>query len=150
MIILKKNRFIMLETEEEFKKYEELQQQDNIELANLFNDLAEKGMRQEFNFALLNIGTLLQTISVFLELKNKEVDKIFKLEKDQIKQRKMTVIINEINEKINLKYDLDEDTEIAKTIYGYDGLCYLRINKTLFIQLLFGKGIIDFGNTDSI
>lgn len=145
-----KNRFEIITSEEDFQIKVEEQHKDDIELAELLSNLADKNMHKQFNFALLNLGTLMQTISVFFDLKQNEIEKILKLEKEQIKQRKITIIINEINEKINLKYDLDEETTIIKEIFAYDNESYIKINKTLFIQLLFGKGIIDITNMDNI
>lgn len=145
-----KNKFIIIENEEEFQEKVEQQHADDIELAELLNNLAQKNMHKQFNFALLNLGTLLQTISIFFDLKQSEIEKILQLDKDQIKQRKITIIINEINEKINLKYELDEETTIIKEIFVYENDSYIKINKVLFIQLLFGKGIVDITNMDNI
>ena len=107
-------------------------------------------MHKQFNFALLNLGTLLQTISIFFDLKEDEFKKILELKKEQVQQRKITLIVNEINEKINLKYDLDEETNIIKEIFVYEDNTYIRLNKVKFIQLLFGRGIIDIINMDNI
>lgn len=145
-----KNSFKVLQTDEEFAEKQEEKYLENKELAELLNDLAQNNMYEQFNFALLNLGTLLQTISVFFDFKQKEIDKILQLEKNPIKQRKMTVIINEINEKVQLKYNLDPSINVVKEIYIYDGLSYINIKKKIFIEYLFGKEIRDIGNMNNI
>ena len=131
------NRFIIIENENEFRDKVKEQKKDDVELAELLNGLAKEDMHKQFNFALLNLGTLLQTISIFFDLKEDEFKKILELKKQQVQQRKITLIVNEINEKINLKYDLDEETNIIKEIFVYEDNTYIRLNKVKFIQLLF-------------
>ena len=94
------NRFIIIENENEFRDKVKEQKKDDVELAELLNGLAKEDMHKQFNFALLNLGTLLQTISIFFDLKEDEFKKILELKKEQVQQRKITLIVNEINEKI--------------------------------------------------
>lgn len=146
----KKNNFKIITEEDELQENLQQQVEDDAELVSFLSKLVEQSKHKEFNFAILNIGTLMQTISVFFYLKEKEIDDILKLKSDSVKQRKITVIINELNEKINLKYGFDENAEIITKIFVYEDNSYLNINKKLFVQLLFGTGFLDVSNMDNI
>lgn len=146
----KKNNFEIITEEEVYQKYFDEQIKDDTELINSLMALVEQEQHKDLNFAILNLGTLLQTISIYFELKTNEIEKILALEKDAIKQRKMTVIINEINEKINLKYGFDENIEVITKIFIYENNSYIKINKLLFLRLLFGTGFMDVSNMENI
>lgn len=146
----KKNNFQIITEEEDFNKCFQQQVEDDAELVSFLSTLVEQEKHREFNFAILNIGTLMQTISVFFYLKEKEINDILQLKSDSVKQRKITVIVNELNEKINLKYGFDENAEVITKIFVYEENSYLNINKKLFVQLLFGTGFLDVSNMDNI
>ena len=48
----------------------------------------------------------------------------------------MEMIIKEINNKINTRYEFDKGTEIISCLYTYEGLGYICIEKTQFLILL--------------
>lgn len=48
-------------------------------------------------------------------------------------------MLKELNQKINLRFELDEDTIIIPSLVIYEDEGYLMINKTLFAQLLIEK-----------
>ena len=146
----KKNNFEIIEEESVFKEHFDRQLQSDTDLVNFFLTLVEEKKHSDLNFAILNVGTLLKTISIFFDLKKNEMEKILALENESVRQRKITVIINEINEKINLKYGFDENTEIITKIYIYEDGSYMEINKLLFVKLLFGTGFMELSNMDNI
>ena len=78
---MKKNKVIMLETEEEFKEYEQLQQQDNIELANLLQ-MVKKVIDDGYSLKVLATEPNdLKVISVIINTLEEEQKKMTKLQK---------------------------------------------------------------------
>ena len=121
------------------KKFEELAQkknEDNIKSAMFLKDLAINKNDRGYNFSLLHLGMLMQIASISLEIKQDEIEGYLKLEKEETRTRKMEMIIKEINNKINLRYDFDKKTEIVSCLYTYEGLGYVCIEKLEFLMLL--------------
>lgn len=131
--------FEIVDTEARFVYLQETQLADDYELLNHLKMLDHP----KLNFALLNIGTLLQTTSIFFELKQNEIESALSLEKDKIRDRRMKEMVRELNEKINLRYGLDPESEIIEKIYIYEGQSYLLINKFNFITVLLDISITD-------
>ena len=71
----------------------------------------------------------------------KEIESYMNLEKDKTRDRKMAFILKELNKKINLRYDLDEKTEIVTCLYTYEGRGYIYVDKSTFCKLLYEKDI---------
>lgn len=142
--------FSIIEDKEEFDANVLEQYADDAKLVEILDKLVQDGKHKELNFSLVGMGTMLQTLSIFLKLKTDEINDILKLEKDRIRQRRMNIIINEVNEKINLKYDFEEETAIVKKIFIYDNQSYMIIDKVKFIELLFGKNFFDMSNLEGL
>ena len=53
----------------------------------------------------------------------------------------MNFILKELNKKINLRYDFDDDIEIVPSLYTYQGRGYIYIDKSTFVKLLYDKDI---------
>ena len=96
---------------------------------------------RRFNFTLLNLGTVMKICAIELDFKSDEIEHSLKLEKDKARNRKMNFILKELNKKINLRYDFDEETEIVPSLYTYDGRGYIYVDKTTFVKLLYEKDI---------
>lgn len=138
--------FEIVETQERFEFLQESQMADDNELlTHLREQLSD---HPKVNFILLNVGTLLQTISIFFELKQNEIESALALEKDKIRDRRMKEMVREMNEKINLRYGLPEDTETVKKIYIYENQSYIFIQKFLFISML--QDSVDEMNIDKM
>lgn len=121
------------------KKFKELAQEkneDNIKASMFLKDLAINKEDRKFNFSLLHLGILMQIASISLEIKQDEIEGYLKLEKEETRTRKMEMIIKEINNKINTRYEFDKGTEIISCLYTYEGLGYICIEKTQFLILL--------------
>ena len=121
------------------KKFEELareKNEDNIRASMFLKDLAINKQDRKFNFSLLHLGILMQIASISLEIKQDEIEGYLKLEKEETRTRKMEMIIKEINNKINTRYEFDKGTEIISCLYTYEGLGYICIEKTQFLILL--------------
>ena len=58
------------------------------------------------------------------------------LEKDKAKNRRVNTILSELNTKINLRYQFDEDTVIIPCLATYNNELYLSIDKAKFVTLL--------------
>ena len=121
----------LTDDKEAFDAFVEMQHQDDEKLKEYFSQCSHK----EFNFALLNIGTLLNTIATYFRFVQNQVDDTLKLQ-DKVKNRKMNKILKDLNEKINDRYDFDEDTRIIKGIVLYYNELYLYIEKCDFIKKL--------------
>lgn len=97
-------------------------------------DYLDTCTHKEFNFAILNIGDLLKTISIYFGFIDPQIQEAIK--NKQATSRKMNKFIKDLNQKINLRYDLDEDLSIVENLVLYDGELYLFINKNKFLEVL--------------
>lgn len=97
-------------------------------------DYLDTCTHKEFNFAILNIGDLLKTISIYFGFIDPQIQEAIK--NKQATSRKMNKFIKDLNQKINLRYDLDEDLSIIENLVLYDGELYLFINKNKFLEVL--------------
>ena len=135
--------------EEHFNELYEAKISDNEDVMKWLQKFIDEKDDRRFNFSLLNIGTLMKICAIELEFKSEEIDNILKLEKGRTRDRKMAFILKELNKKINLRYDFDEDTEIIPSLYTYEGKGYIYVDKTTFIKLLYEKDI-DIKTLDNV
>lgn len=91
---------------------------------------------RRFNFLLLNLGTIMKICAIELEIKQDEIEKYLRLEKERTRNKKMDFILKELNKKINLRYGFDEKTEIVPYLYTYQGNGYIYVDKATFCRLL--------------
>ena len=122
--------------DEQFEELARIKNRDNFEAAKFLEDLAANNEDRKFNFGLLHLGILMQIASISLEIKQDEIEGYLRLEKEETRTRKMEMIIKEINNKINLRYEFDKKTEIISCLYTYKGLGYICIEKLEFLLLL--------------
>ena len=121
---------------EVFQKLADEKNKDNIESAKFLGQLAENKDDRRFNFSLLHLGMLMQIASISLEIKQDEIEGYLKLEKEETRTRKMEMIIKEINNQINTRYEFDKKTEIISCLYTHQGLGYICIEKLEFLKHL--------------
>ena len=114
---------------------------DNKEVMTWLDKFIEDNDDRRFNFTLLNLGTVMKICAIELDFKLDEIENSLKLEKDKARNRKMNFILKELNKKINLRYDFNEDTEIVSSLYTYKGRGYIYVDKTTFVKLLYEKDI---------
>lgn len=127
--------------EEKFNELFDSKIEDDKKVLNFLTQCYENKDDRRFNFTLLNIGTVMKICAIELELKGNEIEDYLKLDKDRTRDRKMTFILKELNRKINLRYDFDEDTEIVTCLYTYQGRGYIYVDKSTFCKLLYEKDI---------
>lgn len=127
--------------EEKFNELYEAKLADNKDAMKWLQKFIDDKDDRRFNFTLLNLGTLMKICAIELEFKADEIDSILKLEKGRTRDRKMIFILKELNKKINLRYEFDDDIEIIPSLYTYDGNGYIYVDKTTFIKLLYEKDI---------
>ena len=96
---------------------------------------------KDFNFALLNLGSLLKIIAIYFELKQDNINDYMKLEKELTRDSKMEKIAKELNAKINLRYEFPEDVEVIKGLYTYKTDGYLLIDKLTFLRQVMNKDV---------
>lgn len=94
---------------------------------------------RELNFVILNLGNMIQICAIYFDLKQDNIKSYLKLEKEKLRTSRMKTIVNELNQTINLRFDLPEDSEVIKGLFVYDGEGYIHINKMTFINLLKDK-----------
>lgn len=128
---------------EEFNQKQQEQIEDDKKLIQLMQEFLDDGAHRNINFVLLNIGNLLKICSIYLELKQDNIESFLKLEKESTKNKKMYIIVKEMNEKINLRYEFDEDTTVVEELYVFEGRGYIHINKAKFVSLLLEKNLLD-------
>lgn len=127
--------------EERFNELFEDKIKDDKDVLDFLTQCYERKDDRRFNFTLLNLGTVMKICAIELELKGKEIEDYLKLDKDRTRDRKMAFILKELNRKINLRYDFDEETEIVTCLYTYEGNGYIYVDKSTFCKLLFEKDI---------
>lgn len=132
-----------IKTEEEFLEKQQIQLDDDKAFAKILSDFAEEGKHRHLNFALINVGNVLKICSIYLQLEEEKIEGFLKIEKLQTRNRKMNGVVNELNEKINLRYEFDDKAEIIEEVYVFEGQGYIRINKVKFLNLLMEKDFID-------
>lgn len=125
--------------DEQYEKLKVCKLDDNNKVAQIFIDLAEEQNDIGFNTCLLHLGMLMQIIAAALSIKRNEIDELMETDNNASRQRKMEIIIKELNEKINLRYEFDDNMEILKALYTYKGEGYLYIDKTKFMSLILEK-----------
>lgn len=132
-----------IENEEEFTELQLLQMEDDKKFVQKLNEFMENEQHRHLNFILINVGTLLKICSIYLKLESEKIEQFLKIEKLQTRNRKMNNVVSELNEKINLRYEFDDNTEIIEELYVFEGNGYIKINKSKFLELLLEKDMID-------
>lgn len=122
--------------EEQFNEFTKQRKQDNIDSASYLSELAALGLDAKYNLSILHLGMTLQILATALDIKQNEIEKLFKLEKDETRNKKMESIVKELNEKVNLRYGFDEKTEVVPYLYTYKDNGYFMFDKTQFLLLL--------------
>lgn len=124
-----------------FEQIAQIRHEDNKETTKLLHDFATNKFDKQLNFTLLNLGQVLQIVAISLSLKENEIESAMKLKKDKARDKKMQIILKELNERINTRYGFDDKTVVVPLLYTYGDLGYIFINKALFISLLIEKDI---------
>lgn len=130
--------------EVDYKKFEELAKDklaDNADVSAFLQKLVDDNDDRRFNFVILNLGELMKICAIELNLKSEEIDGYLKLEKEKIRDRRMNTIIKELNQKLNMRFNLDEKTELVTCLYTYQGTGYIYIDKINFCKLLYDVDI---------
>lgn len=127
--------------EDKFNELYEAKLEDNKDVMKWLQKFIDDKDDRRFNFTLLNIGTLMKICAIELEFKQDEIEHTLQLEKQRTRDRKMNFVLKELNKKINLRYDFDEEIEIVPSLYTYEGRGYIYIDKSTFVKLLYEKDI---------
>lgn len=123
--------------EEKFNELYDAKIEDNKDVMKFLQEFIDNKDDRRFNFTLLNIGTLMKICAIELEFKQDEIESTLQLEKERTRNRKMAFILKELNKKINLRYDFDEEIEIVPSLYTYQDRGYIYVDKTTFVKLLY-------------
>lgn len=123
--------------ETRFNELAELKLKDDVHVLNVLESCLQENDDRKFNFLLLNLGTIMKICAIELEVKQDEIEKYLKLEKERTRDKKMDFILKELNKKINLRYDFNEKTEIVPYLYTYQGRGYIYVDKYAFCSLLY-------------
>ena len=123
--------------EQTFNELFESKLADNKNVMKFLQEFIDNKDDRRFNFTLLNLGTVMKICAIELDFKLDEIENSLKLEKDKARNRKMNFILKELNKKINLRYDFNEETEIVSSLYTYKGRGYIYVDKTTFVKLLY-------------
>lgn len=118
--------------DEDFEILKRRQTQDDEYIKKHIQTLNHK----ELNFTILNLGNMLQVCAMYFEVKQENIESYLKLEKDRLKHTRMKTIVEELNQSINLRFDLPEETEVISGLFIHDGESYILINKMLFLSEL--------------
>lgn len=122
--------------EEKFIELGEKRLLDNKNVMDYLQTLLESRDDRRFNFTILNLGEVMKICAIELNLKANEIESYLKLEKSKMRDRRMNTIIKELNEKLNLRFNFNEKTEIVSCLYTHNGVGYIYIDKINFCNLL--------------
>ena len=127
--------------EDKFNELYEAKLADNKDVMIWLQKFIDEKDDRRFNFTLLNLGTVMKICAIELEFKQNEIEGVLDLKKERTRDRRMNFILKELNKKINLRYDFDEDIEIVPSLYTYKGRGYIYVDKSTFVKLLYEKDI---------
>ena len=130
------NNFLYEVSAEKAKELSDARFADNAKVCNYLHRLIKKNDDRRFNFTILNLGEVMKISAIEINLKQDEIQKNLKLEKEQIRDRRMSTIVKELNEKLNMRFDFEEDVKIVKCLYTYNGIGHIFIDKMGFCDLL--------------
>ena len=125
------------ENEEEFKNFVQKQVKDDNNLRKYLDNCNHK----EFTFTILNLGTLLNTVATYFNFVKEQLDEAITLN-ENLRSRKISKIVKDLNEKINDRYDFEKQTNVIESVILYNEELYVYINKSKFIRTLEIKSII--------
>lgn len=135
------SRYLHDVSEEKFDELYQAKIEDNKDVMVFLQKFIDENDDRRFNFTLLNLGTVMKICATELEFKSEEIEHALKLEKEKTRDRKMAFILKELNKKINLRYDFEDEIEIVPSLYTYDGRGYIYVDKSSFVKLLYEKDI---------
>ena len=127
----------LTENEEEFHDFIQKQIKDDNNLRKYLDNCNHK----EFTFTILSVGTLLNTVATYFGFVKEQLDDAITLN-ENLRSRKISKIIKDLNEKINNRYDFEKDTTVIESVVLYQGELYVYINKSKFVRTLEIKSII--------
>lgn len=127
----------LTENEEEFHNFIQKQIKDDNNLRKYLDNCNHK----EFTFTILSVGTLLNTVATYFGFVKEQLDDAITLN-ENLRSRKISKIIKDLNEKINNRYDFEKDTTVIESVVLYQGELYVYINKSKFVRTLEIKSII--------
>ena len=130
------NNFLYEVDAETAKDLADARFKDNAEVCNYLHSLIKKNDDRRFNFTILNLGEVMKIAAIEINLKQEEIKKNLKLEKEQIRDRRMNTIVKELNQKLNMRFDFSDDVNIVKYLYTYKGIGHIFIDKMGFCELL--------------
>lgn len=135
------SKFLYEVDDEKFQELAEDKWADNKDVSDFLQKLVDDKDDRRFNFVILNLGEVMKICAIELNLKAKEIESYLQLEKDKIRDRRMNTIVKELNQKLNLRFNFDEEVEIVPCLYTYNGVGYIYIDKIGFCNLLYDVDI---------
>lgn len=130
------SKFLYEVDDEKFEELAQARHDDNQDVISYLIALVNEKDDRRFNFTILNLGEVMKICAIELNLKSEEIEGYLKLEKSKIRDRRMNNIIKELNQKLNLRFNFSEETEIVPSLYTYKGVGYIYIDKIGFCNLL--------------
>ena len=127
----------LTEDEESFKIFIEKQRNDDDNVRKFLENCGHK----DFVFTLMKLGTLLNTVATYIGFVQEQLNDAIPLE-GNLRNRKISKIVKDLNEKINEKYDFEKNKSIVELIVLYNGELYMFINQSKFIKELEMKTVV--------
>ena len=115
-----------------FTDFKKKQFDDDEKVKRYLDSLEHK----EFISALLHLGTLIETISIYMDFIRDQIDDTIKNTSAQSRNRKMNKFIKDLNIKINLEYDFDEKTVIIEDCILFEDEIFIFFNKSQFLKTI--------------
>lgn len=94
----------------------------------------DKCSHRDFISALIKIGVLFDIIGDYMNFLNPELKQAIKEDDEKKKDRKINKFLNDLNKRINVEYDFDQDTFIVEEGILYDDEIFLFVKKYDFIS----------------
>lgn len=112
---------------EDMMEFKKKQDQDDENLKKYFMNCTHK----ELVSSIMHLGTLFDTVAVYFHFLDVEA-----MINANGRDRKINKALNDLNKKINLEYEFDDNIAIVEEGVLYDGEIYLFINKCQFVKTM--------------
>ena len=117
---------------EGFKDFEQIRNDDDEKVKKYF-DQCNHG---DFISSLLHLGSLLDTMGMYFDFIDEQLEDARQMTNKRSQKRKINKFIKDLNEKINLEYDFNENTIIVEEIVLFEDQFYLFFDKSHFIKTI--------------
>lgn len=118
-------------SKEDFDLFREKVLQDDEKVLNILEGYSHK----EFMSAIMQLGTLIDLITDYLEFLKPQIDESMNLS-EKTRNRKLNKIAKDLNTLVNTESGFNGDTYIVEDLVLYEGELFIFIDKAQFLRTI--------------